>query len=176
MASLPHDAGFAAHDDVVTVVGGQGPITVSDSGDVPADQILTAFATAACAVGTNLWFQRFGQLLLLMSPDHAAIVANGGYDRAGVQRFVIEHARQPVGVLRRSGSYGAERWPAEYGRLSPDDTIPIVEEPDDVLVAVVGGPGPYSHVVPTHGACGRSSSLSVRRITHPNQHGQETAR
>lgn len=164
--------GYDAHEDVVTVVGGHGPITVSDSGNVPAEQILTAFASAACAVGTNLWFQRFGQLLLLMSPDHAAIVAEGGYGRADVQEFVIEHARQPVSVLRRSGSYSDERWPSAYRGLGPDATIPLVESAADVLVAVVGGPGPYSHVVPTHGACGRSSSLALRG-GHPDLDEQE---
>jgi hypothetical protein len=164
--------GYPNDADVVTVVGGHGPITVSDSGDVPGEQVLAAFAAAPATVGTNLWFQRRGQLLLLMAPDLASRVARDGYDRPAVQRYVFEHARLSAGQLRRSGSYAPSSWPEEYVRCGDHQLIPIVESPDDILVVVVGGPGPYAHVVPTHGICGRSSS---REVVWPTGESMEEA-
>lgn len=154
-------AGFGPDDDAVTVLGGHGMITVCDPGDVPPEQVMAALAGACIGVGTNLFFRPGGQVMLLLAPEHAQIIATEGWTRSDVQTAYFEQARQSVGQLRRSGYHPMRDWPEEYDALPDSATIPVVADPADVLVAIVGGPGRYSHVVPTHGASGRSSTIRV---------------
>lgn len=159
-APLHATRGFKAEEDVVTVFGGHGPITACDAGDVPARQLLYSLSQAPNSVGANLWFHPGGQLMVLLSPDHAHRLNTEGYGRNEVAEYIWSNARLAASELRQSGCYGPGKWPDRYERLD-DGAIPIVVDPDDVLVAVVGGAGPYSHVVPSHGACGHSVSYAV---------------
>jgi hypothetical protein len=137
-------------DDAVTIFGGEAPHNVNDHVSTTAAGILTNIADTAVSLGSNVgWFFSQSQLLVVLGPEHAATIASDGLTRADVQRYVFEHARLPLRLLKLGGMWGMQDWPAWMNASRDDDALlPQVPSPDDVFVIVAGGPGKHSAVVP----------------------------
>jgi hypothetical protein len=136
--------------DAVTVFAGEPPHNVNDHVSTTAGGILTNVADTAVSLGSNVgWYFSQSQLLIVLGPEHAQTIAGDGFSREDVQRFVFEHARLPLRLLKRGGMWGIQDWPRWMHAVSDDDALlPQVPSPDDVLVIVAGGPGKHSAVVP----------------------------
>ena len=136
--------------DTVTVYGGEPPHNVNDHVSTTASGILTTVCDTAVSLGSNVgWYFSQSQLLVVLGPEHARTIADDGFTRADVQRFVYEHARLPLGRLKLAGMWGMHDWPAWMNAVAdPDALMPQVPSPDDVFVAVAGGSGKHSAVVP----------------------------
>jgi hypothetical protein len=101
---------------------------------------------------------------VVFGPEHAKTVADDGYSLADVKRFLHEHATIS---LRRFSKENIERrlkvtFKEKYANAGPDAQVPIVQMPDDILIAVVGGAGKHSAVIPTFGAT-RAVTRALRR-------------
>ena len=142
--------GPLAEGDTVTVYGGEPPHNVNDHVSTTASGILTTVCDTAVSLGSNVgWYFSQSQLLVVLGPEHARTIADDGFTRADVQRFVYEHARLPLGRLKLAGMWGMHDWPAWMNAVAdPDALMPQVPSPDDVFVAVAGGSGKHSAVVP----------------------------
>jgi hypothetical protein len=136
--------------DVVTVYGGEGPHNVNDHVSTTAAGILANVTDTAVSLGSNVgWYFSQAQLMVVLGPEHARTIADDGLDRADVQRFVYENARQPLSLVRLGGMWGMHDWPRWMNATSdPDARLPRVPSPDDVFVVVAGGSGKHSAVVP----------------------------
>ena len=142
--------GPLAEGDRVTVYGGEPPHNVNDHVSTTASGILTTVCDTAVSLGSNVgWYFSQSQLLVVLGPEHARTIADDGFTRADVQRFVYEHARLPLGRLKLAGMWGMHDWPAWMNAVAdPEALMPQVPSPDDVFVAVAGGSGKHSAVVP----------------------------
>jgi len=141
----------ALHDDNrVTVFGGEPPHNVNDHVSTTAAGILATVADTAVSLGSNVgWYFSQSQLLIVLGPEHAQTIANDGFSRSDVQRFVFEHARLPLRTLKLGGMWGIQDWPRWMNAVTDDDALlPQVPSPEDVMVMVAGGPGKHSAVVP----------------------------
>jgi len=136
--------------DVVTVYGGEGPHNVNDHVSTTAGGILTNVADTAVSLGSNVgWYFSQAQLLVVLGPEHARTIADDGFTRADVQRYVYENARQPLGLMRLGGMWGMQDWPAWMNATTDAEArLPRVPSPEDVFVVVAGGSGKHSAVVP----------------------------
>jgi hypothetical protein len=136
--------------DAVTVYGGEGPHNVNDHVSTTASGVLTNVADTAVSLGSNVgWYFSQAQLLVVLGPEHARPIADDGFTRADVQRYVYENARQPLGLMRLGGMWGMQDWPAWMNATTdPEARLPRVPSPDDVFVVVAGGSGKHSAVVP----------------------------
>jgi len=86
---------------------------VNDHVSTSALGILTRSATTAVSLGSNVgWYFAQSQLLVCSGPSTRAPIAEDGFARADVQRFVYEHARLPLGRLKLAGMWGMHDWPA----------------------------------------------------------------
>ncbi len=150
--------------DVVTVFGGEAPHNVNDHVSTTAAGILATVADTAVTVGSNVgWYLSQSQLMVVLGPEHARTVADGGLSRADVQRVLYERARLPLRRLRQGGMWGIQDWPAWMTAIQDDDALlPQVPSPDDIFVVVAGGPGKHSSVIPN---CCFSRAVS-RPIAH----------
>jgi hypothetical protein len=159
--------GFRADESVVTVFAGEGPHNVNDHVSQRAANLLTVVADTAATLGSNVgWYLDRSQLLVVLGPEHATTVAADGFARADVQRFVYEQARRPLGRLKIGGMWGIHDWPRWMQTLDDGALVPVVPEPEDVLVMVAGGPGKHSAVVPN--CCfSRAVSRAVTRWPAP---------
>jgi hypothetical protein len=141
--------GFDAEESAVTVFGGEAPHNVNDHVSQKASNLLTVIADTAATLGSNVgWYYLQSQLLVVLGPEHAATIAEDGFTRADIQRYVYEHARLPLHRLKQGGMWGIHDWPRWMETADEHALLPIVPGPADVYVMVAGGSGKHSSVVP----------------------------
>jgi hypothetical protein len=98
--------------------------------------------------------------MVIFGPEHAKTVFGDGYGKKKIREFLFEHARVPLGDFSQENI--ENRFRRKYGDASLDLLIPIFKRPEDLLIAVVGGPGKHSVVIPTFGA----TQAITRAISH----------
>ncbi len=144
------ELGHAADTSTVTVVPACTPALIDDNGGCQTGKdLLRAFAGSLAYVG-NRNIHGEGQPLVIFGPQHARILANGGYSKADVKRFLWEKARTrvgdiPAGILP-SFSTTVHKF---YVGVDPDYGVPIAGKPDDIMIVVMGGTGTHSLSVQT---------------------------
>lgn len=156
--------GLPAGASAVTVVGAECPHNVNDHESITGLGTLMTVAGTMGGVGSNDPLYGVAQPMVIFGPEHAKTVADDGYSLADVKRFLYEHATIS---LRRFSSENVERrlkvtFKERYANAGPDAQVPIVQSPDDILVAVVGGAGKHSAVIPTFGAT-RAVTRALKR-------------
>jgi hypothetical protein len=143
------DAGFAASDSTVTVIGASAPQNIFTYGCETGQDVLDHFVGATLGLGHNNIIFPTGPLFVV-SPEHAATMARDGIGKTEIQNAVFERARIPLtrfcersvrGLHHRRG-----RWFAEVG---DPDHIGIADRPEDIHIIVAGGAGIHSLFVPT---------------------------
>jgi hypothetical protein len=145
---LPRDA------TSVTVIGGEAPHNVNDHQSITGEGILKMVAGTLATTGNNDVYNVRPQPLVIFGPEHAKTVADDGYGKDDVKRFIHEHARVPLGKFSKENIERRFKvtFRAKYANAGMDETVPIFQRAEDLLVAVIGGPGKHSAVVPTFGA------------------------
>ncbi len=98
--------------------------------------------------------------MLCLGPEHAAILAEDGYDKNSIREYIFEHARVPRETWVQGGCYSVgmngEDFPGE-------SAIPFIEKPEDLIVIVAGGPGRHSMWMPTVGNIAMSATKPITR-------------
>ena len=147
------ERGLPPEASAVTVFGAECPHNVNDHESITAECILTTLAGTIISTGANdVYYQ--AQTLIVMGPEHAKTVADGGFSKADAKRFLHEHAHLP---MRRFSKENIERrlrvtWKERLGAAGLDTPVYMVQRPEDLLIAVIGGAGKHSAVIHTFGA------------------------
>jgi hypothetical protein len=153
--------GYEATDAVLTVVGTEGPhsvISVTDADDpTSAERLLRSVAAVVGNLGSNNAHFHRGTAVVMLNPDHAAVLAVAGLTRADVQQRIWELSRHRRGDLR---AYN----PNFAGRGADDDLLASVPAPSDILVLIAGGGGLYSMVFPSWGAGAHANKIVTELI------------
>jgi len=153
------EKGYPADTSTVTVIGASGSLNLIDQGSLDAEGLLRTFASALSVIGTNnIYFG--GDPVLLISPEHADTLSKGGFKKRDVKEHLFNSACTPVEHFSRDNVERVlmKRRPHLFEKGMPGCIRPI-DEPDDLIVLVVGGPGKHSAFVPTFGV-----NRSVTRI------------
>jgi len=147
--------GYPAEVSTVTLTAAEGPHNLNDHVSSRAAGILATLRGAMADMGSNNAYL-YGQPTIAFGPEHAAILAADGYDRAAIQRFVFEEVRLPRTLWQQGGMAGMfeDRFPAA-------ERVPIIKQPEDLLVIVVGGFGRHSCWLPTFGDTTRAVTRVV---------------
>lgn len=144
--SLAVSRGYAAEDNVITCAMVESPRLHFDDVSTEPERLLTGIGDAMTAPGSwNMWFN--SDMVVAMSPQHAALCANAGMSRADVVRRLCELAVRPQASLKRGGNWRPERARA-MGVDPDDDAAPIhsVKRPERLHLIVAGGVGPITAV------------------------------
>jgi hypothetical protein len=147
------ERGYDAAATTVTVIGAECLHNVNDHESLSAEGILTTIAGTMATTGNNDVFYE-AQPLVVMGPEHAKTVAQGGFSKADAKRFLQAHATLPMDRFSKENIERRFRGTlkARYGDSKLDTPIPIVQRAEDVIIAVVGGAGKHSAFIPTFGA------------------------
>ena len=147
--ALSIDRGYGPDDSTVTVYAADAPLCLVDMSRTEPELILRTIAESAAIPGTTNAFHQ-QDLWLVMSPEHANLIADAGWTKADVQRHLFEHAGIPREQLLDRGLYGlmdSVMRPAWLDEAAAGERIPIVESPERVVVTVAGAPyGGYTSV------------------------------
>lgn len=151
------ERGYAPTVSSVTVTAAEGPHNLNDHVSQHADGILATLAGAMNDMGSNNAYL-YGQPTIAFGPEHAAILADDGYDKDAIREFVFAHVRLPREQWLRGGMAGM------FPDAFPDaPRMPIIRTPADLLIIVVGGFGRHSCWLPTFGETTRAVTRPLAR-------------
>ncbi len=159
--SLAETKGFGAEENVVTAVNVEGPCMAWDDASGEPGRMLPSIADAMSHLGAwNCWADT--DLVVAMSPQHAAICAEKDWSKEDVHRRLCEIAGRTVGELKRGGHFRENRvgsFPFPVALDDDDAFVPTIKDADRLFLIVAGGvPGPMTAVL--HGWNGSSRSVS----------------
>lgn len=161
--SLHEARGVSASHGAVTVLACEAPQVVLGFGTSASPEInLEQMADQMMARG-NSNVHTMGEILVGFNPELARSMAQEGWTREAVQRFLWDRARRRLGDIRknRDGSPAVAPadayywWPDWVDQANPDEMIPVATSPESIHVVVTGGDSlPYGFVCPSWGALG----------------------
>ena len=163
--SLSSDFDFGPDDDVVTVFPAEGPHRAFDDASSEPEGVLSMIASVMSTMGSTHAYLR-QHMVIAMGPDHAEIMRRGGFSRQDVKQRLHELARLPVGQLKSGGRYHEAApvgWPDWVDRNDDECLVPMIHDPEDILLLVAAGrPGPHTVVVPGWNNASRMVSFRYR--------------
>ncbi|MBI2907143.1 MAG: hypothetical protein HYX92_05745 [Chloroflexi bacterium] len=135
--------GFSPSDSTVTVLAVEPPHHMELTWSASAQELLLAFART---MSTPACRDSYGDCYptLVLGPDQTKGLAESGFTKEDVKRFLFEHARTPY---HEFGTNASGRWKPYWRKFfahDPFTLVPMVARPEDFTVLVVGGPGPQS--------------------------------
>jgi hypothetical protein len=127
------ERGFRADQSVVTLIGCDAPLSISDHRSRSPEELARVLGWAAGATWTPNWWPLGGSSLFVICPEHAELFAQAGWSKQRVREEMFEAVRRPARELR-------------WGETTPlvekaDDDHPITkwDGPDDIVLVVAGG-------------------------------------
>jgi hypothetical protein len=165
--SLAVEHGFAATDNTVALLAADAPLTVYDQRSRTAPDLCATIA-ASMAVIEHHKMTHWGDTLLVLSPEHAAIIAGDGWHKTDVRRFLFERLQRPVRELV-PGVDGGDGLPEHVLRKFPDPEhdatpIPKFRAPEHIKIIGAGGSAGRFSAVVAGWSFSKGSSLVMRRI------------
>lgn len=156
------ERGYAADTSAVTLIPACPAAMIDDNGgSQTAKELLRTLALSIPYVG-NRNTNGEGQPLLILCPQHARLLGNGGYSKAEVKRFIWEYGRLPFGSIPRGNLTNfSEKILKMYADFDSDFGVPIADKPEDIVIVVMGGTGTHSLSVQTR--------LASENVTVPIQ-------
>jgi hypothetical protein len=142
--------GYVQGASSVTVFAGGGFCNVENHGGNTPEQILGSVADAMANYGCIT----LGQSVVILAPEHMAIVGAAGWTREQAQAFLFSHAKRSVEGMKGVGKYRDR----EYDTQHADGAPKLVEAgfvhrglgPDDILITMGGGDaGGHSCFIPS---------------------------
>lgn len=146
------ERGLLREASAVTVIGAECPHNVNDHESLDGEGLLTTIAGTMAVSGSNDIYYK-AQPLVVMGPEHARTIA-ASYSKDQAKRFLQQHATLPVAKLSRDNIERRVKvtWKDRLPDPKPEDVLYAVQRPEDLLIAVIGGAGKHSAIVPTFGA------------------------
>ena len=144
------DRGFSEDTSTVTVAATEGPHNINDSSSSSASAVLQMLVGAMTHSG-HLNIKHLGDIFLVLGPEHARILEREGVTRDEVRHQLFDRARVPGTALGiEQFHHVLDRWPVPPSdRDFENDSITIVERPEDINVLVVGADGRHSSWLPS---------------------------
>jgi hypothetical protein len=102
------EGGLPAGSSGVTAFAGDAPTAVADYASIAFDDLARSFAYHVANVWANP-FYAFSEVMLVVNPAHARVLAQDGQDRAAVLERVGTVAREIAGALPHEGVAPYER-------------------------------------------------------------------
>jgi len=149
--------GFKLETSTVTVIAVEAPHNVNDHRSKNAEDLLETISHTASTAGCNNSHVP-GEILVIMSPEHAKTISKDGWDKYDVKKFLYENSVVPVEHGDKGGRKLDDKWIV-------DGNVPITRSPEDIVLVVAGGSG--RHTMIAHGF-GTSSESVTKPIKFKN--------
>ena len=152
------ERGFEPGQSVVTVIGSDAPLSISDHRSRTPEDLAYVLAWAAASAWSTNWWPLAEPSVFVICPEHAQMFRGAGWTKHRLRQFMFEAVRKPARQLRRG-----ETTPAVHA-AAPDTLVPKWASPEAIVLLVAGGEaGRYSAVL---GPCtGMGSRIVSREVT-----------
>lgn len=147
------DRGFKAEQSTVTAVAADGPCQIFNQlSDTPEQLLLTIADNMRISGGV------VGQTyyIVILPGEHHKIVADAGWSKRQVQKFLFEHTYNNYAHLRLTGRFPLPVKPGDEKRMRS-----LVPSPDHIFVLAAGGKvGAFSAFIPGWAKAGWSRPVT----------------
>lgn len=157
------ERGYDYETSAVSVISVTGTQNVLELATRTATGILRTFASACATVGHQN-VQLGGGPLIIFCPEHAEILAEGGFTKDDVREFLYENSRVRVADFppETLSAMVRHRRPRRYTSEHPDSGVPCADSPEEITILVAGGEGPHSVFAPSFG---EATMVPIQPIT-----------
>ena len=144
------ERGYAADEGVVTLIAAASTVDMNTHADNAEDLLKVMADTMAFPACNDYHFG--GAPWLIVSPEHAAILADGGRAKSDVRKRLWERSKMKASRFAATDYERASHTRGgELGAFTPETNVPIAASPDDIGIVVAGGAGAHSVYVPSFG-------------------------
>jgi hypothetical protein len=145
------ELGLDPDGSYVTVCGVEGPHNVNDHFGRTGEEILLTIAGTLASPGANNFYLR-GQVIVVIGPEHAEVIADDGFSKADIRRYLSEYAIIPRTLVSDALiEVLGERMPEHLLGAGGCDGVRLVTDPENLIILVAGGAGRQSAILPTFG-------------------------
>ncbi len=157
------EQGLDRATSAVTALAVTGTQNMLDMASQTAKGILQTYCSHAATVGMQNTYLGGGPVFAIC-PEHAEILAQEGFSKRDVKRYLYEQARIPLHEFSEENITQVleKRRPKWYTSKNPFTSVTIADEPDLITIVVTGGAGPHSQFLPTFG---EATIVSTKAIT-----------
>jgi hypothetical protein len=149
------ERGFEPGQSVVTVIGCDAPLSISDHRSRTPEDLAYVLAWAAASAWSTNWWPLAEPSVFVICPEHAEMFRGAGWTKRRLREFMFATVRKPAGQLRRG-----ETTPAVHA-AAPGAEMTKWASADSIVLLVAGGEaGRYSAVL---GPCTGMGSRIVSR-------------
>jgi AhpC/TSA family len=154
------ERGFQPGQSVVTLIGSDAPLSISDHRSRTPEDLAWVLAWAAASAWSTNWWPLEDPSVFVICPEHAEMFRAAGWTKHRVRQFMFEAVHKPAGELRRG-----ETTPFVHA-ADPAAEVPKWASPEAIVLIVAGGEaGRYSAVL---GPCtGMGSQIVSREVGSP---------
>jgi peroxiredoxin len=151
------ERGFSRDDSVVTVVGCDAPLSISDHRATTPEELAYVLGWAGAATWSPNWWPLGGTSVYVICPEHQAMFRAAGWGKQRLREAMFDAVRRPARELRRG-----ETTPQVHA-ADPDALITKWDSPEEIVLIAAGGEaGRYSAVL---GPClGMNSQMVSREV------------
>jgi hypothetical protein len=163
------ERGFRADESTVTAFACEAPHGISDHASRTAADLAASLGWSMTGLWNDKHWPLYSETMLVMSPEHAATVAAGGWSKADLARFLFETVRRPYRECLPDAR-GGESSILRYRPNPPDPDVPVPKfpSPEEIFIVVAGGgAGRFSCALPGWLATRNGSRLVTRAIRGP---------
>lgn len=150
--------GFAASDSVVTALPCEPPHNINDHGSTSGVGILTTVAGTISQTGANTIYGT-APYMIAFGPEHAATLKRDGWTVEAIQEKLFEDSAVHVSRVSKENQQNYE----EREQRIVNDRYYLTRTPEDIQIAVAGGPGKHSAYIATFGFTEACSTRLPRR-------------
>lgn len=165
--TLREQLGYIPPDTTVTVMATEGPRQVANHLNGTATGILATFASALRSP-TTFVAGKGGQAVVVLGPEHALALAEGGWAPDAVRHHLAEASRIHPDELAEAGILVPTQ---SAHRMEPgsDGRLPVLADAADVVLVTAGGAGAgWSACIPSW-ASTLASRAATRRVRPPGE-------
>jgi hypothetical protein len=153
--------GYHEEDTVVVALATESPRQVANHLNGDAEGVLRTFVSAM-RVPANFPVGKGGQCVVVLGPEHAGALMEGGWSQLDVRRFLARESRISVREMEAAGQI-LEKGSAFETTPDAAGMLPAVESFEDVLLVTAGGEGAgWSAYIPSFSPAKVSRATSRR--------------
>lgn len=167
---LQVEKGFKREESTITLFGGHSPFQINDHASRSAEELVASLGWTMAALWNHKNFPLFSDTVLVLGPEHVKTIAQDGWSKQDVKRFLFETIRKPLKALRpgKDGGEGAgaSLLPIPQAEGTTEESlIPKFRSPENITIIVAGGTaGRFSVAVPGWAGGDYGSKITTKLI------------
>lgn len=156
------EQGYSKDQSTVTIFGVAGTLNILEQTSTTGQNLLSMIAGSMTPLGTNN-LTIGGEVLLVMSPEHAQLMKRSGFSKNDVKKFLYDNARVPLHAIPEETKVKQlfKRRPKWFEHVPEHYAVPVVDYMEDIKILVSGGDGAHTTFMPSFGPSSRAVTVPV---------------